>query len=70
MNKKNIFRRFISKFLPRQEKLEDGKYIRVRKFNKAQLVGALIRVSKNAMYRVVGPMEDDFTQEVIKLRRR
>jgi hypothetical protein len=68
MNRKSVFRRFISKFFPRQEKLEDGRYITVRRFKNAQLVGALIRTSKTTMYRVVGIMEDDFTQEVIKLK--
>lgn len=49
----SVVKKLASKFIPREEKDDNGNKIYYRRFDKQQLVGALIRVNKHLAYRVV-----------------
>lgn len=64
------FKKLISKFNPIPQTVDHltGEKIYYRKFNKTQLIGALIKTGKHTAYRIVGEMDDEFCHEMIKVK--
>jgi hypothetical protein len=64
------FKQLISGFRPIPQTVDHltGEKVYYRKFNKTQLIGALIKTSKNTAYRIVSEMDDEFCHEMIKVK--